>query len=77
MRIIHSMSFTLSDRKSEISFLKSNQFDADIPLQNQDTYYNGMNMCFLFKCCTVDPVYSERGCSEYPLIVNGFLRTDR
>ncbi len=26
---------------------------------------------------TVDPVYSERGCSEYPVIVNGFLRTDR
>jgi hypothetical protein len=26
---------------------------------------------------TVDPVYSERGYSEYPLIVNGFLRTDR
>ncbi len=25
---------------------------------------------------TVDPVYSERGYSEYPLIVNGFLRTD-
>ncbi len=26
---------------------------------------------------TVDPVYSERGYSEYPVIVNGFLRTDR
>ncbi len=26
---------------------------------------------------TVDPVYSERGYSEYLLIVNGFLRTDR
>ncbi len=26
---------------------------------------------------TVDPVYSERGYCEYPLIVNGFLRTDR
>jgi hypothetical protein len=26
---------------------------------------------------TVDPVYSERGYSEYPLIVNEFLRTDR
>ncbi len=25
---------------------------------------------------TVDPVYSELGYSEYPLIVNGFLRTD-
>ncbi len=25
---------------------------------------------------TVDPVYSERGYSEYSLIVNGFLRTD-
>ncbi len=25
---------------------------------------------------TVDPVYSERGYSEYLLIVNGFLRTD-
>jgi hypothetical protein len=27
--------------------------------------------------CTVDPVYSYLGYSEYPLIVNGFLRTDR
>ncbi len=27
--------------------------------------------------CTVDPVYSERGYSEYTLIVNGFLRIDR
>jgi hypothetical protein len=26
---------------------------------------------------TVDLVYSERDYSEYPLIVNGFLRTDR
>ncbi len=26
---------------------------------------------------TVDPVYSSLGYSEYPLIVNGFLRTDR
>jgi hypothetical protein len=26
---------------------------------------------------TVDPVYSELGYREYPLIVNGFLRTDR
>ncbi len=26
---------------------------------------------------TVGPVYSERGYSEYPLIVNGFLCTDR
>jgi hypothetical protein len=26
---------------------------------------------------TVDPVYSERGYSEYPVIANGFLRTDR
>ncbi len=26
---------------------------------------------------TVDPVYSGLGYSEYPLIVNGFLRTDR
>ncbi len=26
---------------------------------------------------TVDPVYSELGYSEYPVIVNGFLRTDR
>jgi hypothetical protein len=26
---------------------------------------------------TVDPVYSERGYSEYSIIVNGFLRTDR
>jgi hypothetical protein len=51
MRIIHSMSFSLSDRKLKISFLKSNQFDADIPLQNQETN-NGMNMHFLFKCCT-------------------------
>ncbi len=25
---------------------------------------------------TVDPVYSERGYSKYPVIVNGFLRTD-
>jgi hypothetical protein len=26
---------------------------------------------------TVDPVYSERRYNEYPLIVNGFLPTDR
>ncbi len=26
---------------------------------------------------TVDPVYSQRGYSEYPIIVNGFRRTDR
>ncbi len=26
---------------------------------------------------TVDPVYTELGYSEYLLIVNGFLRTDR
>jgi hypothetical protein len=26
---------------------------------------------------TVDPVYSSLGYSEYPIIVNGFLRTDR
>ncbi len=26
---------------------------------------------------TVDPVYSSLGYSEYPLIVNGFFRTDR
>ncbi len=26
---------------------------------------------------TVDPVYSSLGYSEYPVIVNGFLRTDR
>jgi hypothetical protein len=26
---------------------------------------------------TVDPVYSERGYSEYPVIANGFLFTDR
>jgi hypothetical protein len=26
---------------------------------------------------TVDPVYSELGYSEYPVIVNGFLFTDR
>jgi hypothetical protein len=26
---------------------------------------------------TVDPVYSKQGYSQYPLIVNGFLRTDR
>jgi hypothetical protein len=32
---------------------------------------------FLFSVYTVDPVYSERGYSEYPIIVNGFLRTDR
>jgi hypothetical protein len=30
-----------------------------------------------FQINTVDPVYSELGYSEYPLIVNGFLRTDR
>ncbi len=35
-----------------------------------------------YSISTVDPVYSERGYSErgyseYPLIVNGFLRTDR
>ncbi len=26
---------------------------------------------------TVDPVYSQRDYSDYPIIVNGFLRTDR
>jgi hypothetical protein len=26
---------------------------------------------------TVDPVYSERGYCQYPIIVNGFLPTDR
>ncbi len=46
MRIIHSMSFTLSDRKLDISFIEPIQFDADILLDN------GMNICFLFKCCT-------------------------
>jgi hypothetical protein len=31
----------------------------------------------IYSVYTVDPVYSERGYSEYPVIVNGFLRTDR
>ncbi len=37
----------------------------------------GLNIRYANLCGTVDPVYSERGYSEYPIIVNGFLRTDR
>ncbi len=33
-----------------------------------------INLC---QTLTVDPVYSSLGYNEYPLIVNGFLRTDR
>jgi hypothetical protein len=41
-----------------------------------------LNVWLLTNCShmcnnTVDPVYSSLGYSEYPLIVNGFLRTDR
>jgi hypothetical protein len=49
--------------------------------QVQKQRCSNSNLCeyFLFYTyiTTVDPIYSERGYSEYPLIVNGFLRTDR
>jgi hypothetical protein len=38
--------------------------------------YSSFHMLCI-KIRTVYPLYSERGYSEHPLIVNGFLRTDR
>ncbi len=35
------------------------------------------NRSLLTLFATVDPVYSKRGYSEYPLIVNGVLLIDR
>jgi hypothetical protein len=36
-----------------------------------------MRTAILIGDYTVNPVYSSLGYSEYPLTVNGFLRTDR
>ncbi len=52
------------------AFLLDCQVKGNNSLNGKWTYWSSLTT-------TVDPVYSERGYSEHPLIVNGFLRTDR
>jgi hypothetical protein len=63
----------LSERSSKVPS-KLTQVQKRVKSNNSETINRGLH--YLNKY-TIDPVYSERGYSEYPLIVNGFLRTDR